>query len=134
MKVTDINLNKTYTSIIYKYVQFYFLRHFLYWRLNKLIILSIVLSSCNPIIGAGTMLHAISTGNTAGQVVGVTDIVIENKTGKDITTHLMDTINSLFENQQYLSSKNKEKTMGSNFIQIDEHIKSLRNYIKSNYQ
>ena len=50
-------------------------------------LLLLLLQSCSPILGAGSLLHAMATGNTTAQVIGVTDIVVERNTGKSIKEH-----------------------------------------------
>ena len=48
----------------------------------------IVLSGCSPLLGAGSFVHAVVTGNTTAQVIGATDIVIERETGKSVKEHI----------------------------------------------
>ena len=46
------------------------------------------MTSCNPLFGVGSFLHAVVTGNTTAQVIGATDIVIEKQTGKSVKEHV----------------------------------------------
>lgn len=58
--------------------------------LTKLICLTAVtLSSCNPIIGAGSFVHSVITGNTVGMVSGGAGIAVKQTTGKSITEHIL---------------------------------------------
>ena len=52
------------------------------------IILLVTMTSCNPLFGVGSFLHAVVTGNTTAQVIGATDIVIEKQTGKSVKEHV----------------------------------------------
>ena len=54
----------------------------------RFIISLVLLGGCSPLLGAGSFVHAVVTGNTTAQVVGATDIVIERKTGKSVKEHI----------------------------------------------
>ena len=46
-------------------------------------------SGCNPLIGAGSFVHSVLTGNTVGIVTGGAGIAVEESTGKTVSyTHL----------------------------------------------
>ena len=46
-------------------------------------------SGCNPLIGAGSFVHSVLTGNTVGIVTGGAGIAVEEHTGKSITEHIL---------------------------------------------
>ncbi len=47
------------------------------------------LSSCNPMLGVGSFVHSLATGNTVGIVTGGAGIAVEHNTGKSITEHIL---------------------------------------------
>lgn len=50
------------------------------------------LSTCSPIIGAGSLYHSMVTGNTAGIVSSGVGIAIEKNTGKTVGEHVLDRV------------------------------------------
>jgi len=68
----------------------------------KVIVSCIVLSGCSPLLGAGSLVHAVVTGNTTAQVIGASDIVIERNTGKSVKEHIWHEIKTpkTIENEQ----------------------------------
>ena len=77
------------------------------------IILSIILGGCNPLFGVGSLLHAVATGNTAAQLIGATDIVIEKKTGRSFKEHVWSNINTP---EPIEKEKEEEKDKGPNIV------------------
>ena len=55
----------------------------------RFIILSIVLNGCNPLLGTGSFVHSVVTENTVGQVMGISNIVLKNRTGKNFSQHIL---------------------------------------------
>ena len=58
----------------------------------RLLFLLLILSGCNPIIGATSFMHSLVTGNTVGTITGGAGIAIENATGKSVTEHVWESI------------------------------------------
>jgi len=54
----------------------------------RLIVL-LILGGCNPILGLGSFVHSVATGNTVGIVTGGAGIAVEEQTGKSITEHIL---------------------------------------------
>jgi len=63
------------------------------------------LSGCNPILGVGSFVHSVATGNTVGIVTGGAGIAVEKQTGKSITEHIL------------TPKKKKEKPLRGNRIE-----------------
>ena len=78
----------------------------------KVIISCIVLSGCSPLLGAGSLVHAVVTGNTTAQVIGASDIVIERNTGKSVKEHIWQAL----ENTQTIEN---EQTIVWQFIEME---------------
>ena len=55
----------------------------------RLLPLIFLVGSCNPLIGAGSFVHSVLTGNTVGIVTGGAGIAVEESTGKSITEHIL---------------------------------------------
>ena len=53
-----------------------------------------LLGACNPLVGAGSFVHSVLTGNTVGVVTGGAGIVVEAESGKSMTDHVLDSIKS----------------------------------------
>jgi len=68
----------------------------------KVIVSCIVLSGCSPLLGAGSLVHAVVTGNTTAQVIGASDIVIERNTGRSVKEHIWQALENTptIENEQ----------------------------------
>ena len=58
----------------------------------RLIILYLLLSGGNPIVGATSFMHSFVTGNTVGTITGGAGIAIESHTGKSVTEHVWQSI------------------------------------------
>ena len=58
----------------------------------RLLILSLLLNGCNPIIGTTSLMHSFMTGNTVGTITGSAGIAIESHTGKSVTAHMWEKI------------------------------------------
>jgi hypothetical protein len=60
------------------------------------------MSGCSPLLGAGSLVHAVVTGNTTAQVIGASDIVIERNTGKSVKEHIWQALENTptIENEQ----------------------------------
>ena len=58
----------------------------------RLLILFLIVSGCNPIIGATSFIHSLVTGNTVGTITGGAGIAIENTTGKSVTELVWESI------------------------------------------
>jgi len=56
----------------------------------RLLPLIFLVGSCNPLIGAGSFVHSVITGNTVGIVTGGAGIAVEKSTGKSITEHILE--------------------------------------------
>ena len=78
----------------------------------KVIVSCIVLSGCSPLLGAGSLVHAVVTGNTTAQVIGASDIVIERNTGKSVKEHIWQAL----ENTQTIEN---EQTIVWQFIEME---------------
>ena len=78
----------------------------------KVIVSCIVLSGCSPLLGAGSLLHAVVTGNTTAQVIGASDIVIERNTGKSVKEHIWQAL----ENTQTIEN---EQTIVWQYIEME---------------
>ena len=87
--------------------------------INKIILLSIILSGCNPLLGAGSFAHAIITGNTTGQVVGATDLIVEKETGKGIKDHIYNLFEKKNINKPKTSIDKIKKSIEHNFIEME---------------
>jgi len=48
----------------------------------RLLPLIFLVGACNPLIGAGSFVHSVITGNTVGIVTGGAGIAVEKSTGK----------------------------------------------------
>ena len=83
--------------------------------IKALIILSIVLSGCNPLLGVGSLFHSVATSNTTGQLVGVTDIIVKKKTGKTIIQRFIDEAVKIKKSITNISKKKPVKTIENNF-------------------
>ena len=55
----------------------------------RLLPLIFLVGACNPLIGAGSFVHSVLTGNTVGIVTGGAGIAVEESTGKSITEHIL---------------------------------------------
>jgi len=75
-------------------------------------LLYIVMSGCSPLLGAGSLVHAVVTGNTTAQVIGASDIVIERNTGKSVKEHIWQAL----ENTQTIEN---EQTIVWQFIEME---------------
>jgi len=75
-------------------------------------LLYIVMSGCSPLLGAGSLVHAVVTGNTTAQIIGATDIVIEKNTGKSVREHVWNKINTP-------NTIEKQKTIKWHFVQME---------------
>ena len=84
--------------------------------IKKIVILLIVLMGCNQLVGTGSFIHAIATGNTLGQILGVTDFAIKKETGKTVGEHMIDAMTN--SNKDKLKSKEK-KTLEQDFIEME---------------
>jgi len=78
----------------------------------KVIVSCIVLSGCSPLLGAGSLVHAVVTGNTTAQVIGASDIVIERNTGKSVKEHIWQAL----ENTQTIEN---EQTIVWQYIEME---------------
>ena len=78
----------------------------------KVIVSCIVMSGCSPLLGAGSFVHAVVTGNTTAQVIGASDIVIERNTGKSVKEHIWQAL----ENTQTIEN---EQTIVWQFIEME---------------
>ena len=70
------------------------------------------MSGCSPLLGAGSLVHAVVTGNTTAQVIGASDIVIERNTGKSVKEHIWQAL----ENTQTIEN---EQTIVWQFIEME---------------
>ena len=61
-----------------------------------------LIGGCSPLLGAGSLLHAVVTGNTTAQVIGASDIVIERNTGRSVKEHIWQALENThtIENEQ----------------------------------
>ena len=68
----------------------------------RLVISLVLMSGCSPLLGAGSLVHAVVTGNTTAQVIGVSDIVIERNTGRSVKEHIWQALENppTIENEQ----------------------------------
>ena len=68
----------------------------------RLVISLVLMSGCSPLLGAGSLVHAVVTGNTTAQVIGASDIVIERNTGKSVKEHIWQALENTqtIENEQ----------------------------------
>ena len=78
----------------------------------RLVISLMLMSGCSPLLGAGSLVHAVVTGNTTAQVIGASDIVIERHTGKSVKEHIWHAL----ENTQTID---KEQTIVWQFIEME---------------
>jgi len=60
----------------------------------KLLPIILLLGACNPLLGAGSFIHSILTGNTVGIVTGAGGMAVEKTTGKSVAEHILDEVNS----------------------------------------
>ena len=58
----------------------------------RLLTLFLLISGCNPIVGATSFMHSLATGNTVGTITGGAGIAIETTTGKSVTEHVWESI------------------------------------------
>ena len=91
--------------------------------LKKIILLCILLSGCKELLGIGNVMHAFVKGNTAGQVIGVTDIFIEKKTGKSVAKHIFDIVTEP-NDIKTKSPKKKTKKIMEQFIEMEKNNQS----------
>jgi len=56
------------------------------------LVIFLLLSGCNPIIGVSSFVHSVLTGNTVGIATGGAGIAVEQTTGKSVTDHVLDGI------------------------------------------
>jgi len=80
--------------------------------LIRFIISLMLIGGCSPLLGAGSLLHAVVTGNTTAQVIGASDIVIERNTGKSVKEHIWQAL----ENTQTIEN---EQTIVWQFIEME---------------
>ena len=68
----------------------------------RFIISLMLIGGCSPLLGAGSLVHAVVTGNTTAQVIGASDIVIERNTGKSVKEHVWQALENTptIENEQ----------------------------------
>ena len=61
-----------------------------------------LIGGCSPLLGAGSLVHAVVTGNTTAQVIGASDIVIERNTGRSVKEHIWQALENTptIENEQ----------------------------------
>ena len=78
----------------------------------RLVISLVLMSGCSPLLGAGSLLHAVVTGNTTAQVIGASDIVIERNTGKSVKEHIWQAL----ENTQTIEN---EQTIVWQYIEME---------------
>jgi len=71
-----------------------------------------LIGGCSPLLGAGSLVHAVVTGNTTAQVIGASDIVIERNTGKSVKEHIWQAL----ENTQTIEN---EQTIVWQFIEME---------------
>ena len=83
--------------------------------IKALIIISIVLSGCNPLLGVGRLFHSVATSNTTGQLLGVTDIIVKKKTGKTIIQRFIDEAVKIKKSITNISRKKPVKTIENIF-------------------
>jgi hypothetical protein len=62
----------------------------------------LLITGCNPLVGVGSLIHSLATGNTVGIVTGGAGVAVEHTTGKSISEHVIDE----------LKTKEKEPVMG----------------------
>jgi len=74
--------------------------------------MTILMSGCSPLLGAGSLVHAVVTGNTTAQVIGASDIVIERNTGKSVKEHIWQAL----ENTQTIEN---EQTIVWQYIEME---------------
>lgn len=53
----------------------------------------LLISGCNPLLGVGSLVHSLATGNTVGIVTGGAGVAVEHTTGKSPTEHVLDKFN-----------------------------------------
>jgi len=80
--------------------------------LIRFIISLMLIGGCSPLLGAGSLVHAVVTGNTTAQVIGASDIVIERNTGKSVKEHIWQAL----ENTQTIEN---EQTIVWQFIEME---------------
>ena len=78
----------------------------------RFIISLMLIGGCSPLLGAGSLVHAVVTGNTTAQVIGASDIVIERNTGKSVKEHIWQAL----ENTQTIEN---EQTIVWQFIEME---------------
>ena len=69
-----------------------------------LLISLLIINGCTPLFTAGGLMHSVVTNNTVSTVLGLGDIAIKDKTGKNVNGHLLD---KFFRNKEVKSNNNK---------------------------
>ena len=65
----------------------------LFWKDSVAIVLMLLITGCNPLVGVGSLIHSLATGNTVGIVTGGAGVAVEHTTGKSPTEHILDKFN-----------------------------------------
>ena len=70
-----------------------------------LLISLLMLNGCSPLFSAGGLMHSVVTNNTVSTILGLSDTVIKEQTGKSTGKHFFDNI---FRNNDLEEKNNKD--------------------------